>query len=162
MPNIDYSKSAVNLTNPDGVKTLLSDRSVMAEVMAGYQEQLKVSNKELYAKMGELSERMINNEIAIKTAIDLFGSFQDVERGFYGVKQKKVSLSYDAAKFETNYPQFAPAVIIKAVDTVKLNGLVKGGLIDNVGLTITGIITEKPSYSYIIRADAPAPEKEGK
>lgn len=160
--NIDYSNSAVNLTNPDDVRNLLSERSVMAEVMAKYQESLKTSNKELYDKIAELSNRMGNNEIAIKTAIDLFGSYQDTERGFYGVKQKKVSVSYDAARFKLRFPAYAPAIIIEAVDTTKLNGLIKGGLIMTDEMKDAGIITEKPSFVYIVRADVPAPAIEVK
>jgi hypothetical protein len=155
--NIDYSNSAVNLTNPDDVKNLLSERSIMASVMATYQEALKASNKELCDKIAELSNRMENNEIAIKTAIDLFGSYQDTATGFYGVKQRKVSVSYDPAKFKLRFPAYAPAIIIEAVDTVKLNGLIKGGLVTADEMKDAGIVTEKPSFVYIVRADIPAP-----
>ncbi len=164
MANIDYSKSAVNMTNPDHVKMLLSERSIMAETMQKYQTELVTTNIGLYAKINELSFLMGNNEIAIKTAIDLFGSFQDTAIGFYGVKQRKVSVSYDAAKFKLRFPAYAPAIIIEAVDTIKLNGLVKGGLITAEEMKDAGIVTEKPSFVYIVRADfpAPVPEKEGK
>ena len=81
----------------------------------------------------------------------MYGSYQDLDKGWYAVKQRKVSKSYNAEAFEKTYPQFAPAVIIKTVDTTKLNGLIKGGLLAEDDLVDVHIIKESESFAYIIK-----------
>ena len=71
--------------------------------------------------------------------------------GWYALKQRKVSKSYKPEPFEKAYPQFAPAVIIKAIDTSKLTGLIKGGLVNEAQLEADGVLVCTESFAYIIR-----------
>jgi hypothetical protein len=160
---LDYSKSAVNLNNNDSVRALLVARENITILINQYLTELKEKNKELYAKINDLNNSMANNDTDIRTAVDLFGSYQDVACGMYAVKQRKVSVSYDAAKFKLRFPAYAPAIIIETVDTTKLNGLIKGGLITADEMRDASVIAEKESFAYIIKVDAPIEaKKEGK
>ncbi len=152
--NIDYSNSAVNLNNIP----------LMGEFLENLREQEK-ELQELQEKANsyipvDLLSCIEQNQLAINEyrnfitkQIEPFGSYQDLEQGLYAVKQRKVTKSYDAEAFEKKYPQYAPAIIVKSVDTTKLNGLIKGGLLNETDLKHPdiGVITEKEYYSYIIK-----------
>lgn len=150
--NVDYSNSAVNLVNPDSVKigldSILILRDKLIEVQAKINEcipaELTLIENNLKAEM----DRQITD---LKGYIELDGSYQDLDRGWYAVKQRKVSKSYDAAVFKLAYPLYAPAVIIETMDTVKLGGLIKGGLIKEADLKTNGVVEEKETFNYIIK-----------
>jgi len=158
MPNIDYSKSAVNLVNPDSVKSLLVIRGIQATSLAEYQGELRKRNGDIFAAINEISEAMDDNTAEIRRAIEADGSYQDLVAGLYGLKQRKVSYTYDPSLFRAKYPEYAPAVLRRVVDEEKLAGLIRGRLITMEDLlqpsppTELAVATEKPSYVYIIRA----------
>ncbi len=150
--NTDYSASAVKLCNPPEVEGLLRElqneqtalNQLQNQADASIPEAIKVSISATQVRVEILSKN-------IRQAIDDFGSFQNVDKGSYAVKQRKLSKSYNAESFEKTYPQFSPAVIIKAVDTTKLNGLLKGGLLDEARLEADGVLKISESFAYIIR-----------
>jgi len=154
--NTDYSASAVNLTNHmevfnaiSRIKVMQSDIEMLDATLHAYPE---------YEQMVEKQQEMAVLRKEAEQLIEQYGSYQDTEKGWYGVKQRKVSVSYNAGIFEGKYPQFAPAVIIKAVDTTKLKGLIKGGLITEEELRQSwdgkggaSVVTETESFAYIIK-----------
>ena len=150
--NTDYSASAVKLCNPPEVEGLLLDlQNEQTSV-----EQLKnqanaLIPDELKVKIGQAEFTVAKLSTEIRRVIDKEGSYQDIEVGWYALKQRKVSKSYKAEPFEKNYPQFAPAVIIKAIDTAKLTGLIKGGLINEGQLEADGVLVCTESFAYIIK-----------
>ncbi len=150
--NTDYSNSAVNLNNNDTVRDLIAryisatnnvittQEIIDEHIPAQLRLELATFQKDVQALYSELT-----------LAIDTHGSYQDLGRGAYGIKQRKVSKSYNPHLFEEYFPEFAPAIIIKAIDTVKLNGLIKGGLVSEDGLKRASILEEKESFAYVIR-----------
>ena len=150
--NTDYSASAVKMVNSKVVADLMETLHVLR---ADYDEAIKTRNASIPV---ELQTKVIETEAAvngmadtIKSAIEQYGSYQDLDKGWYAVKQRKVSKSYDAPNFKLAYPQYAPAVIIETVDTTKLNGLIKGGLLTEDYLKTLDIIKESESFAYIIK-----------
>jgi hypothetical protein len=150
--NIDYSNSAVRLVNPDAVKRgleiLRSSQDKLIEIQAQINEFIPAA---LTMEEERLKKEISQETEILRGLIDAEGSYQDFDKGWYGVKQRKVSKTYNPGIFEINYPQFAPAIIIKAVDVTKLNGLIKGGLVSEDTLKRMSVIEEKESYSYIIK-----------
>ena len=152
MKNIDYSASAVKMVNPPEIKVLLGElQKLKADMLILNEQAEKLIPQDLKDRMSICSKYISEKEADVKLAIDIFGSYQDLEQGQYAVKQRKVSKSYNAEKFEAIYPQYSPAVIIKAVDTTKLNGLIKGGLLTENYLKTLDIIHESESFAYVIR-----------
>lgn len=150
--NTDYSKSAVNLTNPGELipqlGVLLALKGSQEVITREIQEAIP---KELNQKLLDITSEISKVETTIKESIEKYGSFQNVEKGIYALKQRKVTRSYDAGVFKLAYPQYSPAVIVETVDTVKLGGLIKGGLITEESLKINGVVEEKESFQYIIK-----------
>ena len=152
MKNTDYSASAVKMVNPPEIKILLGELQKLKADMLILNEQVDaLIPQELRDRIEICQKWIIEKELDIRLAVDMFGSYQDLEQGQYAIKQRKISKSYDAQKFEAIYPQYSPAVIIKAVDTTKLNGLIKGGLITNDELILHAITKETESFAYIIK-----------
>ena len=152
MKNIDYSASAVKMVNPPETHTLLGElKNLKADILVLNEQVDALIPQELRDRIEICQKRIIEKEVDIRLAVDMFGSYQDLDKGWYAVKQRKISKSYNAEKFEAIYPQYSPAVIIKAVDTTKLNGLIKGGLITNDELILHAITKETESFAYIIK-----------
>ena len=150
--NTDYSASAVNLINPPETHTLLKELKRLKFDLLVLNEQVDALIPEELRDRREICQKWISEkESDIKLACDMYGSYQDLDKGWYAVKQRKVSKSYNAEAFEKTYPQFAPAVIIKTVDTTKLNGLIKGGLLAEDDLVDFYIIKESEWFAYIIK-----------
>ena len=152
MKNTDYSASAVKMVNPPETHTLLGElKNLKADLLVLNEQVDALIPQELRDRIEICQKWIIEKEVDIRLAVDMFGSYQDLDKGWYAVKQRKVSKSYNAEKFEAIYPQYSPAVIIKAVDTTKLNGLIKGGLITNDELILHAITKETESFAYIIK-----------
>ena len=152
--NTDYSASAVNLTNPPEVVSAMNEYISFVSYIANLKAQLEAYPE--WEELKKAEQRLADHNKYIKTLIDEFGSYQNVGKGEYALKQRRVSLSYDVSLFKDAFPQFAPAVIREIVDISKLNGLIKGGLINQDDLTKPTpsglkITTETESYAYIIR-----------
>ncbi len=150
--NTDYSASVVNLCNPAKLAELLAHLYEAQGNANDIKDRIDATiPPELLKASAQIQDTISALNAEIRAAIEKYGSYQDVINGAYALKQRRVSKTYNAQPFETNYPQFAPAVIIKAVDTTKLNGLVKGGLLTEEQLRQTGVLTETESFAYIIR-----------
>lgn len=150
--NTNYESSAVNLNNPPEVKELLegllAERQVLSIMVENAQCYIP---KEIKDQINRQTEKLAELDALVKGAIELHGSYQDTESGHYALKQRKVSVSYNAERFEYLYPQYSPAIIIKAVDATKLKGLIKGGLLTDEALKAGDVAKESESFVYIIR-----------
>ena len=154
--NPDYSKTAVKLTNPKEVAEALA---ILQDLKSRASElDALLRDNPLYRESLAQHDLILDQEASIKAAIDDFGSYQDQELGLYAVKYARQSKEYHAEPFELYFPQFAPAVIVKAVNTRAIEGLLKGGLLTEVGLTKIGVLTTKETYAYVIRAEGLPPE----
>jgi hypothetical protein len=152
MTNIDYSKSAVNLSNSVVLSVELDQLQNLEQQGEAINNQISSLIPQALIDMQDQNTELIaKKHDEIKLLIETCGSYQNLEKGWYGIKQRKVSKSYNALEFEKNYPSFAPAVIIKAVNTTALNGLIKGGLITEDHLKGLGITEEKETFQYIIK-----------
>lgn len=152
--NIDYSASAVNLTNDYHLVDLMRRLGDHEQKLHALQNTAQSLIPDDLKESIRCTEEMVKNFYDdVRQAIGEFGSYQDVEHGVYALKQRKVSVSYDAARFEYLYPQYAPAIIVKAVDAAKLKGLIKGGLLNEEDLKHpdVGIVKETESFAYVIR-----------
>lgn len=151
--NKDYSKSAVNLTNSTKL-------SLDLEVLERYQKEKTDIEAHIESLIPQDLKDALSNtnqcigEITrvIKEDIEISGSYQDIQKGWYAIKQRKVSTSYDAGAFETNYPIYSPAVIVHAVNEDALKGLIKGKLISEADLKAKGVTKEAESFQYYIKA----------
>ena len=152
--NIDYSASAVNLTNPVQLQVDLRALDGLAKQIEELQAKMDACiPQELITSMDSLQTQRRACEVGLRSDIESYGSFQDLSLGWYAVKQRKVSVSYDAARFKFLYPQYALAVIIESVDTAKLKGLLKGGLLREEDLKHpdVAIAKESESFAYIVK-----------
>lgn len=150
--NTDYSASAMNLENP---KEVLADLHAYHSVLKQL-EELKVKMdacipRELSDQLTSLQTQLGGCTEAIKSDIEIFGSYQDLEKGWYGIKQRAVSKSFSAQAFKITYPQFTPVVIVETVNEKALAGLIKGGLLTEIDLKEKGITQETESFRFIIK-----------
>ena len=150
MATQDYSQSAINLCNPEEVGRLLEQLRQAQEDLGVFQKQLDEANKELVALLHDQSDKVTGLTNQIKESVEQYGSYQDLEASLIAVKQRKVSKTYDAAKFKALFPKFADAVIEEAINVNALKGLLKGNLIGEEELKPATI--ERESFAYIIRA----------
>lgn len=152
--NTDYSNSAVNLTNPSALRELLEKYHLAQTRIQNVNDKIKAAVPQILFDELAVEQDFVGRVTdEMKRVIEAEGSYQDIELGQYALKQRKVSVSYDAARFEYLYPQYAPAIIVKAVDAAKLKGLIKGGLLNEEDLKHpeVGIAKETESFAYIIR-----------
>ncbi|MFH0769431.1 MAG: hypothetical protein V1932_07725 [Chloroflexota bacterium] len=150
--NTDYSASAINLVNPPEVKDCLIELDrLQRQLVSLCDERDALIPSHLREAIAFYQKGIAEQTEGIRGFIDTFGSYQDTVNGVYAVKQRKVSKSYSAEPFEKCYPQFAPAVIIKAVNEKTLIGLIKGGLLEEARLEADGILKCTESFAYIIK-----------
>ena len=154
----DYSNSAIDLKNPLEVRDLL-----LAYGKA--QDARDIAQGKLQAIIDKLPEQveftkavadMAQAHKAVKAAIDRCGSYQDIPAGLYALKQGRTSVAYNPNMVREMMPQFASAVITEVVDSTKIHGLIKGGLLDAVTQERIAVRTEL-APAYIIDL-APVPE----
>ena len=145
----DYSKSAVNLCQPQQVKELLHKLQDLKGDQSDYEAELQ--QMDAYNGLQQTLAGIADIEKQIKVAITKHGSFQDIEAGAYGVKYARVTKTYHPEPFKEQFPQYAPAIIVEAVDAEALNGLIKGKLLTEEQLLKAGIISTGETYAYYIR-----------
>jgi hypothetical protein len=152
--NTDYSASAVNLCNPPVIELGLNRIKKLSEEQESVKSQIDaLIPAELREKLTQITVEISELKFSIENEVDKQGSYQDLTKGWYAIKQRKVSKSYNPNAFESCYPKYAQAVIIKAVDTTKLKGLQKADLIgDDDVLRRALILLETESFAYIIKA----------
>ena len=147
----DYTNSAVNLQNHESYIGMFESLRHWQENKAKLESELKAKNTELYGLLEGCDKEIgiIMNDIRL--SIDQYGSYQDLEKGWYAVKQRAISKSYDAQAFKDNYIKLAPAVIVETVNEKALQGLIKGGLLTEEELKEKGVTQGSESFRYIIR-----------
>ena len=150
--NPTYEASAVNLKNNINLEIDLKAYHGLCDKINELGVKINATiPQELKDQLSSYETQLKGCTEAVRADIDIYGSYQDVEKGWYAVKQRVVSKSYDPEAFEKAYPQFAPAIIIKCVDSVKLNGLIKGGLVTEADLKEKAVIRETESFKVIIK-----------
>ncbi len=150
MKNIDYTKSAVNLTNSPKLKVsldILHDiQHRIDEVKASIELSIPRDLKDI---LSTLQEQYDGCRKSIITDIDNIGSYQDIISGIYAVKQRRVSVNYKPDLVRLHAPNALPMVIIESVDQDAMTKLVKDGFISPEQARLCADIKE--SYSYIIK-----------
>ena len=149
----DYTNSAENLCNPGEVMDLLVKLHSEESIKATFEDKLKEQCAELVDGIAKSLEVIAQIQKQIKEAVDQFGSYQDLETGEYAVKYRRMSKSYHVEPFLVKYSKYATAVVEQAINVKALEGLIKGGLLNEEDLKHPdiGVITETPTYAYYIR-----------
>jgi len=147
----DYSNSAENLSNPPEIGEKLVELKELQ--FTASQIEAKLNENETYRLFKEYSDRIADTIAQIKDMVDAQGSYQDIEHGMYAVKYRRVSKSYEAEPFMKFYPQYVPAVIVNAVNSDALGGLIKGGLITEDELRKNGVLKEDVKFAYHVKVE---------
>ncbi len=150
--NTDYSASAVNLTNPPELRDLLS----RLHEAQGNANEIKdridaLIPVDLLKASEQIADIIASLNADIRAGIEALGSYQDIINGAYAVKQRRISLSYDPKELRAWHPAEAELVIEESVNATRINGLIKGGLLDLRLLLSEGVARELESYAYVIR-----------
>ena len=149
--NPDYSASAVGLTNPSQVFELLVRYHKEAKALTTISEAIdKVVPQKLKDQKSILEKSHQETDKILRQAIDTFGSYQDLDNGWYAVKQRRESITY-LPDFVRRYApaKVAEFVIIETVDSKALDALLKAGQLEPEVARQCGTIEEK--FAYIIR-----------
>jgi hypothetical protein len=148
--NNDYSKTAVNLTNPPQVKELLDKLHGYQALKENIEQEIP---EELQKRLADVAKLIADTDKAIRSAIITYGSYQDVELGHYGVYQEVNTPEYHADCFVGReiYKDFEPVVIQPTINVKALEGLIKGNLLTEDNLREHGVITDKKTFKFVIR-----------
>ena len=150
--NPDFSASAVNLTNPAIVQNYLTIYHADCQSLADLQAQAAACVPlDLQAEIRAYQEILAKDQRNLRTLIDSDGSYQDIEKGIYAIKQRKVSVSYDPHLLRTCHRVEAELVIEETVNRTKIEGLLKAKLLDAIALKAEGITRETETFAYIIK-----------
>ena len=147
--NRDYANSAVNLCNPPELKQALEQRQSFTSHISNLKALL-----EAYPEWGDLQRaeiRLADQDQYIKDLIDQHGSYQDLENGYYAVKYIRKSKVYHTEPFKEHYQKYVPAVVVETINAKALEGLVRGGLIEEADLRMHKVLTEDIGYAYVVR-----------
>jgi hypothetical protein len=147
--NTDYSQSAINLCNPPEVRTLLDNYVALQSEIDNLDLTLRAMPE--YEQLTERQQSLASARKEIEQTVEKYGSYQDVDAGRYGLKQRAVTIRYEVGDFENCYPEFVPAVLTKSINVEALKGLLKGGLLGEEGLRRIGVIQEKETFRFIIK-----------
>ena len=150
--NPDYTASAINLCNLDEV------RQALVELYTA-QAQLKVLQGEVDALIPqELQDNIVavSKDVAglnqnVREAIEAHGSFQDIENGNYALQQVKKSSVYHVDPFKEHFAKHVGSVVEETINKKALEGMVKGGLIQQGDLEIFKIVTYDETRAFIIK-----------
>ena len=147
--NPDYSNTAVNLCNPEEVRNKLAELHIAQEQIKLFEGAL--AENENFKEMKRYEQMVSDMTAQIKGMVDAQGSYQDTENGFYAVKYIRKSKVYHTDPFLEHYPKYAPAVVVQTINAKALEGLVKGGLIEEADLRMHKVFTEDISYAYVVK-----------
>ena len=149
--NPDYSKSAFMLTNPPQIAELLVKYHKEESDMMILQDEIKKCiPPELLDRVAILAKWHAETNQTIHDSIDQLGSYQDVAKGEYAIKQKRESISYQPALVRQYLPvQYHPVLMVESVNTKALEGLVKGGFVTPEQARSCGEVKE--TFAYIIK-----------
>ncbi len=157
--NTDYTASAFfeaknepGIQNPQEVINLYLLRERQQQEAEALNKQIEACVPlELLMQHKAALETLAATENELRTAIQIFGNYQDVEQGRYALRQKRETKQYSAENFETCFPEYATAVLTKSVNVAVLDGLIKGGLLNEEGLKRANILTTKSTFAFIIK-----------
>ena len=144
----DYTNSAVNLCNPEQLRQLLTELHARQKDLEEASARIP---QDIAVEIGRLGERVSDLQKKIRVAIDEHGSYQDIENGDYAVKYKRISKVYNADPFKEHYAKYVPAVVVETINAKALEGIIKGGLIEEADLKMHKVITEDMGYAYYVR-----------
>lgn len=144
----DYSNSAVNLCNPEQVGGLLIELHARQKDLEAIKSEIP---EEIARGIGLFEDRISELQKKIREAIDEHGSYQDTEKGDYALKYKRISKVYHTDSFKEHYEKFVPAIVVETINTKALDGMIKGGLIEEADLKMYKVITEDVGYAYVVR-----------
>ncbi len=142
----DYSASAINLCNPAQVAVLVFTKKEKVNEIERLQTVLCAYPE--YEQLQALGKEVTELDGKIRSTIDEYGSFQDLDYGAYGVKQSRKTVTFIANAIREIIPQYAEAVI-DGVNKTKMNGLLKGGLITQEQADQCSEVKE--DFAYIIK-----------
>ena len=153
MPNKpkDFSESAVNLTNPAKVKTLLKKLSTEQAKLSELETELKESNGELVGKIAGHTAEITGLQLAIREAVKEHGSYQDLENERYAVEYERRSEVYELLPFKSQFPKFVELCVRETIDVQALKGQIKGKLITIKELEDAGVLEYTTNYSFYVR-----------
>jgi hypothetical protein len=128
--NSDYKDSAIKLENNPKLAEMLnalyelqeSERIQQGAIQAFIPEEAVANLRNCRVQIEQLKAE-------IKTAMDSLGSYQNIEKGWYAIKQSRSSIVYSVENCRKFIPDFAKAVIDESVNEDKIKGLLKGKLI---------------------------------
>ncbi len=149
--NPNYESSAEMLTNPESVRLLLLMRLGLNSKREALQLELEMQNTDLINRIKDVDTALAVNRSEIENTVKFEGGYQDVDAGLYALRQKRVTYTYDPVAFRREYPEFTPAVIKETVDTVKLGGLIKGGLLNMAALERDLVAVPSESFAFILK-----------
>ncbi len=149
--NPDYSGSAVMLTNPPQVMIDLQAIRGLNNQMAELQEKVKLCiPQEIKDEIAKVQAKLDEASGIIRADIETYGSYQDIDKGEYALKQKRESIIYKPELVRQYAPsKVASFVLIESVDTKALDALVKAGQLTPVEARQCGEVKE--SFAYIIK-----------
>ena len=148
--NPDFTDSAVNLKNPGEVKTLLEKRKEIKGRLDAAEAVLRALNEKspAYGAFQEATKELNGVVGELRSAIDKFGSYQDIEAYFYGVKQERVTVTYSVEKVKEIIPAFAKNIIVEVANPATIAGLLKGKVIAESQAKACEI--RKSNFRYVI------------
>lgn len=147
----DYTNSAVNLCNPPAVKEILDRLHAEQDVLTGLEKQLREANQQLVSQIEGANECVATTTSRLKEAIEQYGSYQALDNGWYALKSVRKSKTYHVEPFKEHYPQYITSIVMEAINTKALGGLIKGKLVEDEDLRAFKIITEDITYAFIIK-----------
>ena len=145
----DYTMSAARLVNPPEVKVALN---LYYQATAESDElRARLEKSDLFREWTAACARATEAKANVIDVVKQSGSYQDIENGVYAIDQIRQKRIYHAEPFIENFPKYAPAVIEQTINVKALEGLVKGKLLTEDGLTRTGVITTTEEHAYIVK-----------
>lgn len=145
----DYTKSAENLCNPSEVGLKITELHQALATIA--QTDAVLQENETYKLLKGQEKLIIDITAQIKDMVEVQGSYQDIEAGFYAVKYRRMIKNYDTNQLKHHFPKFVELCVQETINVPALQGQVKGGLVTEEELKAKGVITETPTYAYYIR-----------
>ena len=149
--NPDYSTSAVNLTNPPQVVDLLAKYHAEEEMLFALSKKAdEAVPQDIKDAIASQSKAIIETGKAIRLAIDQLGSYQDVESGWYALKQRRESIAYKPELVRQYAPsKVASFVLVESVDSKAMEAMLKTGQLSLEQARQCGEIKE--SFAYIVK-----------
>ena len=147
MTNKDYSASAVNLCNPPELKLSLEHRQSFISHIGNLKALLEAYPE--WEELKQAEQRLADLDESIRGLIDQHGSYQDLEKGEYALKQRRESIIYKP-ELVRQYapPRVASFVLVESVDSKALDALVKVGQIESEVARQCGEVKE--TFAFII------------